>query len=199
MVQRPSQGELTGTKGEVPPVKGEAPPVKGEAPPAKPARPSGRVVVETLSVQKKKEKEEKGGFFANLKKKFKTGSDDVNPPVAATPPPKGPLPPGGVLGTSRSASKPPQGAQVQDEPGKPLQTRGSVVQSPMLASSPDIAEPSDVEGNVPSHIRVSIDGCVGNRMYTWGDRVVNESVHAGNGVCMWVAVLIMECVHGGLC
>ena len=160
LVQRTSEVEIAGGGG----VKGEVPPSKGEVLPVKPARPSGRVVVETLSVQKKKEKEEKGGFFSNLKKKFKTGSDDTNHPVAVIPPPKGPLPPGGVQSSSGSVSRPPQGAKVQAEPERPIQKRGStasqlgVQQSegasgrPTSALSSAMEEPSDAEGKVVPHV-----------------------------------------------
>ena len=122
---------------------------KVEVPPAKPAKPSGRVVVETLSVQKKKEKEEKGGFFANLKKKFKTGLDDTNHPAAVTPLPKGPLPPGLV-------ARPAQVTKVQAETEKPSPKRGSIEQSKGASlhlgnvGSPEIGELPDAEGNMLS-------------------------------------------------
>eukprot|EP00731_Ephydatia_muelleri_P024429 Em0016g700a len=133
LIQRPSQGEIAMGGG-----------AKGEVPPAKPAKPSGRVMVETLSVQKKKEKEEKGGFFANLKKKFKTGLDDTNHPAAVTPPPKGPLPPGLV-------ARPAQVTKVQAETEKPSPKRESIDKSkgasfhPGNVGSPDMGELPDAE------------------------------------------------------
>ena len=142
LTQRPSQGEIATGGG-----------AKGDVPPAKPARPSGRVVVETLSVQKKKEKEEKGGggFFANLKKKFKTTSDDATHPAVATPPPKGPPPPPGLVQASAGlAARPPQGTKVQAETEKLSLKRGSTEQAKGagIGGSPDAGELPDAEGNV---------------------------------------------------